>query len=72
MNSTHLLLFEILIIFHTLSRDAHHVSDDPIFDTELSRVTSTIIGPLFGLINLSVFVESQKWAEMKNNDYLKK
>ena len=46
MNSTHLLLFEILIIFHTLSRDATHVSDDPIFDTELSRVSSTIIGPL--------------------------
>ena len=64
MNSTHLLLFEILIIFHTLSRDSNHVSDDPTFDTELSRVSNTIISPLLA--------EIQKWAGMKNNDYLKK
>jgi len=68
MNSTHLLLFEILIIFHTLSRDSNHVSDDPTFDTELSRVSNTIIGPLLA----EIFFRIQKWAGMKNNDYLKK
>ena len=46
MNSTHLLLFEILIIFHTLSRDSNHVSDGPTFDTEPSRVSNSIISPL--------------------------
>lgn len=46
MNSTYLLLFEILIIIHTLSRDTNHVSDDPTFDTEFYRVSNTIIGPL--------------------------
>ena len=46
MNFTNLLLFEIFIIFHTLSRGSNHVSNDPTFDTESARVQTSVIGPL--------------------------
>ena len=71
MNSTHLLLFEILIIFHTLSRDSNHVSDDPTFDTELFRVSNSIISPLLAGIFFGV-LETKSGLVLKNNDYLKK
>jgi len=46
MNFTYLLLFEIFIIFHTLSRDSNHVPDDPTFYTGPTRVQTSVIGPL--------------------------
>ena len=63
MNFTNLLLFEIFIIFHTLSRASNHVSDDPTFDTESTRVQTSVIGPLlaksksFGGVDKSGLVE---------------
>jgi len=72
MNSTHLLLFEILIIFHTLSRDSNHVSDDPTFDTELFRVSNTVISPLLARVIFLGVLETKSGLVLKNNDYLKK
>ena len=65
MNFTYLLLFEIFIIFHTLSRGSNHVSNDPTFDTESTRVQTSVIGPLLAKSNPIVWSSSQEWAGIK-------